>query len=75
MKSGEAHTNVAEEKLKTRAVRPTEPRAVRYVPVNTQNLQEAETEIIRNFQSCSTKLACSTTLVHKFPKIKLNSEP
>ena len=50
LKSGEAHTNVAKEKAKTRALRSTEPRAALYVPVNTQDLQEAETEIIRSLQ-------------------------
>ena len=46
-KSGDSDTDVAKEKAKTRALKSTEPRAALYVPVDTQDLQEAEKEIIR----------------------------
>ena len=50
MKSGDPVPDVAKEKAKTRAVMSTEPRAARYVLVDTQDLQEPEKEIIRSLQ-------------------------
>ena len=50
LKSGDSHTDVAKEKAKTQALKSTEPRAACYVPVNTQDLQEAKIEIIRSLQ-------------------------
>ena len=50
MKSGDPDTDVAKEKAKTRAFMSIEPSAARYVPVDTQDLQEAEKEIIRGLQ-------------------------
>ena len=50
LKSGDPDTDVAKEKAKTQAFMSTEPRAARYVPVDTQDLQEAEKEIIRSLQ-------------------------
>lgn len=50
LKSGDSHTDVAKEKPMAQAWKSTEPRAACYLPVNTQDLQEAKTEIIRSFQ-------------------------
>ena len=50
LRSGDSHTDVAKEKPMAQVLKSTEPRAAHYVPVNTQDLQEAETEIIRSFQ-------------------------
>ena len=47
LKCGYSHRDVAKEKAKIQA---TATRAARYVPVNTQDLQDAETEIIRSLQ-------------------------
>ena len=50
LKSGDQHTEVARKKPTVEASKSTRIGAARYVPVNTQDLQEAEAEIIRSLQ-------------------------
>ena len=50
LKSGDRHKEIAREKPKVQVLKSTGLQAAHYVPFNTQDLQEAETEIIRSLQ-------------------------